>query len=68
MIKTLAVAVMCLSLAGCLGTTTIITGSLCTAGPIVLDANATIRLTRPEKQQIATLNQSGEEICGWQAP
>jgi len=66
MIKLLAVAAILLTLAGC--QTTTVTGSLCTVGPIVLDANATIRLTRPEKQQIATLNMSGEQLCGWEAP
>ena len=66
MTKILIIAAMCLTLAGC--QTTTVTGSLCTVGPIILDANATIRLTRPEKQQIATLNQSGEQLCGWKAP
>jgi hypothetical protein len=44
------------------------TGSLCTAGPIILDTGATERLTRGEKEQIVTLNESGETICGWKAP
>ncbi len=41
------------------------TGSLCTAGPVILDTGASERLTRSEKEQIVTLNQSGEQICGW---
>jgi hypothetical protein len=44
------------------------TGSLCTAGPIILDQGASDRLTREEKEQIVALNQSGETICGWKAP
>ena len=67
MTKLLILVSVAALLAGCAQTTTL-TGSLCTVGPIMLDANATIRLTRPEKMQIATLNQSGEDICGWKAP
>jgi hypothetical protein len=44
------------------------TGSLCTAGPIILDAGASTRLTRSEKEQIVTMNVSGETVCGWSAP
>ncbi len=60
--KALILIVACLSLAACSSTRT---GSLCTAGPIILDAGASDRLTRGEKEQIVTLNESGAEICGW---
>ena len=43
-------------------------GNLCSAGPVILDRGADNRLTRSEKEQIVTLNESGEAICGWQAP
>ncbi len=42
-------------------------GNLCTAGPIILDAGAAERLTRSEKEQIITLNDSGRTICGWRS-
>ncbi len=66
MIAKLQYLALCLAiimgLAACQSTRT---GSLCTAGPIILDAGATERLTRDEKEQIVTLNESGAEICGW---
>lgn len=43
-------------------------GSLCTAGPVILDSGASQRLTRGEKEQIVALNTSGEIICGWKRP
>lgn len=42
------------------------TGSLCTAGPIILDDDDA--LTRGTAEQIVTLNESGESICGWKSP
>lgn len=54
-----------MALAGC---ASVPTGSLCTAGPIILDAGATERLTRAEKEQIVTLNNSGTKICDWKRP
>jgi hypothetical protein len=42
-------------------------GNLCSAGPIILDAKADERLTRPEKEQIVGLNGAGREICGWRS-
>lgn len=54
-----------LILSGC---ASVPTGSLCTAGPIVLDEGATERLTRSEKEQIVTLNNAGEQICEWERP
>lgn len=54
-------------LAGC-SITPPITGSLCTAGPVILDRGAATRLSRDEKEQIVTLNESGAKICGWKAP
>lgn len=63
--KVLIAAVLVLAIAGCQSTRT---GSLCTAGPIILDAGANERLTRGEREQVVTLNESGEEICGWRPP
>lgn len=42
------------------------TGSLCTAGPIVLDKHDA--LTRGTAEQVVALNESGAVICGWRAP
>ena len=53
------------ALAGCAVTPV---GSLCTAGPVILDSGASQRLTRSEKEQIVALNASGEAICGWKRP
>lgn len=52
--------ILFLLLAGC--TTS---GSLCTAGPIILDPAD--RLSRGTLEQIVTLNSAGQEICGWKA-
>lgn len=49
-------------LAGC---STTRTGSLCSIGFFDPDPNWQERLTRGEKEYVATLNESGEEICGW---
>lgn len=43
-------------------------GSLCTAGPFIPDQGVNERWTRGEKEQLVTLNNSGEAICGWRAP
>ncbi len=40
-------------------------GLPCTVGPIDLDKGASTRLTRSEKEQIVTLNETGEELCAW---
>ncbi len=62
--KVIAVALLiCLALGGC--TTT---GSLCSAGPFIADQGVNERWTRGEREQLATLNTSGETICGWRAP
>lgn len=56
---------LCALVAGC---STTRTGSLCPLGAFYLDAGASTRLTRGEKEYVATLNTSGEAICGWKAP
>jgi len=50
-----------ITLAGCSTT-----GSLCSMGFFDPDPNWQERLTRDEKEYVTTLNESGEEICGWQ--
>ena len=42
------------------------TGSLCSAGPIVLDSGD--KLTRSTAEQVVLVNEAGEKICGWRAP
>lgn len=42
-------------------------GLPCTVGPITLDKGASTRLTRDEKEQIVTLNETGEALCAWRA-
>lgn len=64
-IRLIAVTPLLLFLGFC---QTMATGSLCPVGPFVADPGATERLTRSEKEYVATLNQSGEVICGWTAP
>lgn len=61
--KLIGAAIMALALAACSPTV----GNLCTAGPIITDQGAAERLTRSEKEQIVTLNQSGRAICGWRS-
>ena len=63
--KMIAVALLCILLAGC---STARTGSLCTVGPFIPDSGASERSTVAEKRQLVTLNNSGEAICGWKAP
>lgn len=62
--KALIAIALVLVLAGCKTTQPV--GSLCTAGPIILDRND--QLTRATGEQIITLNNAGESICGWRAP
>jgi len=38
-------------------------GSLCTAGPIILDPADV--LTRSTLEQVVALNEAGEVVCGW---
>lgn len=63
--KTLIAIALCASMAGCATTQT---GSLCTIGPFIPDQGVTERWTRGEKEQLVTLNTSGEQICGWHSP
>jgi hypothetical protein len=58
-----ALASMVLLLPGC---ARVLTGSLCTAGPIILDSQDDI--TRSTTEQIVTLNESGAKVCGWRPP
>lgn len=60
--KALAI-VLILALAGC---TTTRTGSLCSAGPIILDKAD--QLTRATAEQVIALNESGVTICHWSPP
>lgn len=53
------------SLAGC---ETLFGGIPCSVGPIVGDKGASTRWTRSEQEQIVTLNETGERLCGWRAP
>lgn len=61
--KMIGAVLLCLALVGC--TTT---GSLCPVGPFIPDKGVNERWTRGEREQLVTLNNSGETICGWQAP
>lgn len=56
-----------LALSGC-ATSPVPLGLPCTVGPIVLDRGASQRLTRGEKEQIVTLNESGAKLCRWAPP
>lgn len=56
-----------LLLAGC-ATVPIPVGLPCSVGPIVGDKGASTRWTRSEKEQIVTLNRTGEVLCKWKAP
>lgn len=58
-------ALLCMALAGCAMPPT---GNLCTAGPFIPDPGVSERWTRPEKEQLVTLNNAGRDICGWRAP
>jgi len=63
----LLVALLFLPLAAC-ATSPIPLGLPCSVGPVLLDHGATTRLTRNEKEQIVTLNRTGERLCAWKAP
>ena len=54
-------------LAGC-ATSPVPIGLPCSVGPVLLDKGASGRLTRGEKEQIVTLNRTGEVLCRWRAP
>lgn len=41
-------------------------GSLCPAGPIILDKSDV--LSRSTAEQVVALNESGQKICGWHSP
>ena len=56
-----------LALGGC-ATMPIPVGLPCTVGPIILDKGASTRLTRAEKEQVVTLNNSGVVLCKWKPP
>ncbi len=66
MIRALCVCA-CLLLAGC-AVAPIPIGLPCSVGPVILDKGASTRLTRSEKEQIVTLNRSGEVLCRWKPP
>lgn len=65
MVQSALILAAMLALAGC---STARTGSLCTVGPFIPDTGASERWTVSEKQQLVTLNNSGESLCGWKAP
>lgn len=62
-----ALAIICVGLTGC-ATAPIPIGLPCSVGPVVLDKGASTRLSRGEKEQIVTLNRTGEVLCKWKAP
>ncbi len=66
--KALIAATLALALSGCATNMTARTGSLCSVGPFITDPGATQRLTRAEKEYQVTLNEAGEQICGWSPP
>lgn len=56
-----------LLLAGC-ATSPVPLGLPCSVGPVLLDKGASTRLSRSEKEQIVTLNRTGEVLCKWKPP
>jgi hypothetical protein len=54
-----------LPLAGC---ATFTVGLPCNVGPFTTDKGASTRWSRSEKEQLVTLNETGEKFCGWRAP
>lgn len=66
MVKVIALLAT-LALAGC-ATSPVPIGLPCSVGPVLLDKGASGRLTRGEKEQIVTLNRTGEVLCRWRAP
>ena len=68
MTRTLALMLVpLLALGGC-ATMPILVGLPCNVGPVILDKGASTRLTRSEKEQIVTLNNSGAVLCKWKPP
>lgn len=53
-------------LSGCTLSPASYSGTLCSSGPIILDSRDA--LTRSTTEQIVTINNSGEKLCGWKAP
>jgi hypothetical protein len=67
MVKALIAIALLAPLSFC--STLSIPGTLpCSVGPIILDKGASTRLTRAEKEQVVTVNETGAAICGWRAP
>lgn len=74
--KAFLIIVLCLALAGCgINRTLYVPGSLpCNLfsedgkSGFELDPGAKDRLTRGEKEQVVSVNEAGEQICGWEAP
>lgn len=56
------------ALGGCSLNRFIPVGIPCTVGPILLDTGASTRLTRAEKEQIVTVNETGAKLCHWKPP
>jgi hypothetical protein len=67
MVKTLTACILLLALAGC-ATSPIPLGLPCSVGPIYLDKGASSRLTRHEKEQVVTINETGATLCRWKPP
>ena len=67
MVAKVLIVAAALLLAGC-ATSPIPLGLPCTVGPVVLDHDASKRLTRGEKDQIVVINETGEKLCRWKAP
>lgn len=65
MVKVALLAAVLL-LTGC-ATSPIPIGLPCFVGPIIGDKGAATRWTRSEKEQIVTLNRTGEVLCRWKA-
>lgn len=66
MIAKLTYLALCLAvIVGLSACSTTKTGSLCPLGFFNPDPGWQERLTRAEKEYLVTLNESGEEICGW---
>lgn len=66
--RVIVVVTIALFLSGCTLNRAPFFGLPCSVGPVVLDKGASTRLTRPEKEQIVTLNEAGAKLCGWRSP
>jgi len=64
-VKNLATAIACVTVLAIPGCSHFGIGLPCTVGPIELSKGASTRLTRSEKEQIVTLNETGEVLCAW---